>query len=1055
VSTVESGGWRFTSHARSGLVALPGVATAGTFTASVTLSDGSATDPVTLALSSVADVQRLDTNTITRTYPRSGATDAETEFFPLVEFSSPALPWLVPTPDTPTGPLPWLRLVVVALTDGVEVTPSGPGKLDVLSVGGAARPAEELPDPATAPLWAHAYAATTAETTAGSDPVEAGGSPPLSGSRLLAPRRLMPDTTYVACLVPTLAAGALAGLGHADAEVAAALAAPQPKYAWSAGDGSVELPVYFSWQFSCGPGGDFETLARSLKEVPVGPDFGTRPLDLGLAGAGMPDVASTRLRFRGALTAPTEEVVPVWPDPADADQSSVDNALSGEVAAAARLTAATSSRPVVGPLLYARAAAGRGTVGTEVPAEDWFDQLNRDPRDRAAAGLGTRVLRRNVEDVMARAWQQVGDVEKANAVLRRLQVSRAIAASWHERHLSALAAGRLLSAARPVLGRVRLPAAASGGTQSADALAAVAAGPAPAGTTWRGVTTALRPGTRLGDAAVSPSAGQPEAAGRIVTTLSAGGITEARVLPDGTTSLAPPSAVLGSAAAALVSDNLRAAAAAANLPLSPAGTDGAAQVAALDDLARRAGTVSATASSALSALTTSALQARPLPSMATFAHQSGTMITTQSLDVTARTGPIDVHLPPAAPVTVHSASPPITPVRVAEQGRALSIPTTAPTLAAAEAVASAQQPAPLPATVGANPVVVQLLGDDPRLASMRDAYVSAVGRFVRAGAATALPAARGFDLTAASTGILSALHPDKTVAALASSRVPVAAILSRGDPVAPVLVGPVFADAAYLALVQAGHDAFVPGLDVIPPDSVTLVQTNPAFIVAYLAGLNSAMGHELLWRGYPTDERGTYWHSFWGAGPDIGPLHRFAGHLADNLISGAQPLLVLVLRGRLLRRYPDADIYAVVAGTDAAVPELDDATKITRPLFRDSVDPDITLVGFPITLEDMRGTGAGTGYWFVIAEHPGQPRFGLVDPDPTVTHPPLPTWDELSWADLGPTPAIYVPTTAPAATPPGTSRHWAASAADMAAITFQPMVRVAIRARDLLPPAGT
>ena len=141
--------------------------------------------------------------------------------------------------------------------------------------------------------------------------------------------------------------------------------------------------------------------------------------------------------------------------------------------------------------------------------------------------------------------------------------------------------------------------------------------------------------------------------------------------------------------------------------------------------------------------------------------------------------------------------------------------------------------------------------------------------------------------------------------------------------------------------------------------------------------------------------------------------------------AGTQPLLVLVLRGRLLRRYPDSDIYAVLAGTDADLPELDDGTKIVRPLFRDFVDPDITLVGFPLTLRRRhRRRRPGKGYWFVIAEHPGQPRFGLTDPDPTVTHPPLPSWDELSWADLGPSAATatYVPSAPPPMAPAGTTR---------------------------------
>ncbi len=147
----------------------------------------------------------------------------------------------------------------------------------------------------------------------------------------------------------------------------------------------------------------------------------------------------------------------------------------------------------------------------------------------------------------------------------------------------------------------------------------------------------------------------------------------------------------------------------------------------------------------------------------------------------------------------------------------------------------------------------------------------------------------------------------------------------------------------------------------------------------------------------------------------------------------------------------------MLASGSAEMPELEDGAAITRPLFRDFVAPDITLVGFPLTYEMVVGTGGGQGYWFVIAEHPGRPRFGLTDPDPAVTHPPLPAWDELSWADLGPAAAAatHVPAVVPPMAPAGTTRRWGASGADMAAITYQPAVRVAIRASDLLRSSTT
>ena len=125
MSGTDSGGFRFVSHQRRGLIALPGVAGSGTVTAAATLSDGSSTPPVTLALASVGDIQGLDTTLVTRRYPRPGATDAETEFFPLVEFDVPELPWLLPTPTGPHGPLPWLCLVAVEIRPGVSVTSAG------------------------------------------------------------------------------------------------------------------------------------------------------------------------------------------------------------------------------------------------------------------------------------------------------------------------------------------------------------------------------------------------------------------------------------------------------------------------------------------------------------------------------------------------------------------------------------------------------------------------------------------------------------------------------------------------------------------------------------------------------------------------------------------------------------------------------------------------------------------------------------------------------------------------------------------------------------------
>ena len=39
--------------------------------------------------------------------------------------------------------------------------------------------------------------------------------------------------------------------------------------------------------------------------------------------------------------------------------------------------------------------------------------------------------------------------------------------------------------------------------------------------------------------------------------------------------------------------------------------------------------------------------------------------------------------------------------------------------------------------------------------------------------------------------------------------------------------------------------------------------TNPPFIEAYMVGLNHEFARELLWREYPTDQRGPPFRQFW------------------------------------------------------------------------------------------------------------------------------------------------------------------------------------------------
>src|SRR5262249_36686615 len=170
------------------------------------------------------------------------------------------------TPANPSGRnrlRPWLVLVVV---DAARTMLQPGAPLPRITV-----PAAELPD--LDDCWATAHAQVTVE-----DPATAlqALDAPQGGagmSRLICLRRLAPDTSYLACIVPATRPGADAGLGNPVNQ--AGPIAP----AWSvAGNQDVVLPVYYSWTFSTGADGDFKSLVGRLTGVrpdrPIG--FGTR-----------------------------------------------------------------------------------------------------------------------------------------------------------------------------------------------------------------------------------------------------------------------------------------------------------------------------------------------------------------------------------------------------------------------------------------------------------------------------------------------------------------------------------------------------------------------------------------------------------------------------------------------------------------------------------------------------------------------------------------------------------------------------------------------------------
>ena len=298
---------------------------------------------------------------------------------------------------------------------------------------------------------------------------------------------------------------------------------------------------------------------------------------------------------------------------------------------------------------------------------------------------------------------------------------------------------------------------------------------------------------------------------------------------------------------------------------------------------------------------------------------------------------------------------------------------------------------------------------------------------------------------------------------------------------APVMAYPVFTDAMFEDLRSRSPSFIIPNYADLPVNTITLLKDNERFIEAFMAGLNHEMARELLWREYPTDQRGTYFSVFWDTRdsaeptptPDILPMHQWKGDLGHQ---SARPAghLVLVIRGDLLRKFPTTVVYAQRAaftGGDPNKPRIltDEsvAPNIRMPVFRGDLEPDISIFGFLLGEDEARGhrpTGptdpkpADPGWFFVLKERPGEPSFGL---DETASGmPALSSWNDLSWAHL------TFPTQSPNAiaivanhivldgtADPGdpTAGTWGKTAADMAYILLQNPVLYARHAQEMLP----
>ncbi|HEX6347300.1 hypothetical protein [Umezawaea sp.] len=375
------------------------------------------------------------------------------------------------------------------------------------------------------------------------------------------------------------------------------------------------------------------------------------------------------------------------------------------------------------------------------------------------------------------------------------------------------------------------------------------------------------------------------------------------------------------------------------------------------------------------------------------------------------------------------------------------------------------------------------------------------------------------DVADTTTAVVAGLDANTTVVDSIVAAVNLPARLAPKDgELTEVMAYPRFDVPMYTELLRMSTDTFVPNLGLLPPNSITLLEPNTRFIESYLVGLNHEMARELLWREYPTDQRGTPFRQFWDprtapARPnetadqrrerlyDIPPIHEWGttSRLGENPNPRPRPgdppravTLVLVIRGELLRKYPTAAVYAHKAvwpdrkgqpgvpdktgeRTLAALPpnEAPPRKLVRLPIYEAKADPDVYLLGFDLSADEARGTGGDLGWFFVLEERPGDPRFGL-DEDRPGAQAPVEVWNDLSWGRVDPAGTGFIRFDGGVTVGLEDFNHdeddqekteqraddvrvapWSpdVSAADAAYILFQAPVLVAVHAQEMLPDA--
>lgn len=1001
------------------------------------------------------DVVGIDPRAVIKTDPHNWITNFENNYLAYIDFYDEDYPWRY-SPTVPAGHRldPWIALIVLKDEEFTEGPRSSTRPLPFITVKDAG--IRDNFFPIKDQLWAWAHVHVNGELISHDQIVTDGSAqidnaiaslqamleenPDRAYSRLLCPRKLKPSQSYHAFLIPSFESGRLAGVGGSAPDIANA----KTKRSW---DGpQLEFPYYYRWKFNTGTLGDFEYLVRMLKPKVVDSRVGRRIMDMRKPGANikwLEDPAHPLngvLRLGGALKVPEEaltdeevakmelydewarKTLPVFhpfqvqlatllnlADDYSYQESAVTN-NNTPLETEFPLDPNVDSDPLITPPIYGKWHAMVERVykdrsGTPIDNDyNWLTELNLDPRYRVAAHIGTRVVQENQEDYMEAAWEQIGDVLKVNTQIRYLQIALETSSALYAKHIKeAEQAGpsKALALTAPLHKRIasNTKTAQFNNPTVFQLFRETKVPPVLLSTPMR---RAVRPRGRIVNRlkAINPTA-ETVGVESLITGVHGGDLVPSppKVYPpslpavEDTIQQAGPKGVPSWIKKILLKYRW--------LPL--AALILAILIFLIIVLFQPGGGLLATGLFAAAILLV-----------------FGYLLKQWQKKLSA----LELIMPLSR-----------TPASVDALPKSENFELTPPEDDFQPVINSASD---RPSAV----LFKQSLKDMYRLHELAWAQIPEVKR-------------TNIELPAVARTVVEKINPTKTIAALLKNQAIIPAWIAEQMPetedIVEVMAYPKINKPMYEDLKKISDDLFLPNVQLIENNSLTLLETNQAFIESYMVGLNHEFARELLWREYPTDQRGSYFRQFWDVSSllkdpalaekseeeqrepfyDIPKLHRWKrtsklGSHDHRQKPGEPPReeVVLVVRGELLKKYPTAVIYAHKANwtinPNTNVPDVKlirslhqsaegdkdkpDTKVIKTPLYSAKIDPDIYFFGFEITVDEARGASAppqptleNAGWFFVIKERSGEPRFGFDIPATDGDNANLVTWNDLDW----------------------------------------------------------